>query len=107
MIDREDAKKQLPKGWHKLVDQIYDLATRYGGVELIKNKMSWLRANVKGLDGPGHIELIKLENESHVTCMHCGRYGKLVADYTVLCLDCNDLGVFLLHGKTTVPDIEP
>ena len=107
MISREEAKKKHQKGWADLIDRIYDLVEGAGSsVELIKNKMGWLRVNAR-LDDRDTVELLNLEKESNVTCMHCGRYGRLAKDYTILCFDCEDLGVFLRHGHTVDPASEP
>ena len=104
MITIEDAKKKLPNGWHGLIHQVYDLAARAESrVEDIKDKMSWLRVNIT-LTGRDYFELMKIEDSSHVTCMHCGGYGKLRGGYIVLCEDCNDLGVLKRHGKTFIPE---
>lgn len=102
MVTIEDAKKKLPDGWHSLIDKVYTLAEENNEpVKFICDKMSWLRVNIH-LIGKAYYELMKIEDESHVTCMHCGAYGKLRDHYTVLCEECHDRGVKKSHGKTFI-----
>ena len=102
-IPIEDAKRKLPDGWHVLIDEIYELAANAGQeVQDIKDKMSWMRVNIR-LTAKDYFKLISLEEKSHVTCMHCGRFGKLKDHYLVLCEDCHEMGVKIRYGKTFLP----
>ena len=105
---REDAKKPLPRGWHGLVDEAFELATRAGvkviGIVDVHGRIA-IRTR-PAFTGRHYFVATRIENASSETCMHCGRFAKLrTGDWvTILCEDCWEAGIEVVKGHTIEPE---
>ena len=72
---REDAKRAVGKGWHKLIDEVFDELGDEDCVWSVKEKWGGLR--ISGAFSERLENLVwNLENESFEICEICGRPGK-------------------------------
>ena len=78
MINREQAKRSVGKGWHSLIDEFYDEFPESKVVQ-VKEKYGSLRCYLtSGTDKM--FELIsEAEEQSYTICETCGNAGQLMA----------------------------
>ena len=87
---REDAKKFIGKGWHALIDRLYDAKPEDVRVTDVKEKFGGLRFYVGAAPEEYDDLIIEAEEESYTICERCGKPGELRPGgwiYT-LCDDC-------------------
>lgn len=90
MITREDAKLCVGKGWHKLLDTLYDNKPKDTLVMQVKEKFGGLRFYISTGLNEFLVLVDKIEDESEKTCEECGKPGEPTGTGWIktLCDDC-------------------
>jgi hypothetical protein len=92
-IKRDEAKRYVGKGWHPLIDTIYDMLERrepnYVIVQ-VKEKLGGLRVYAEGgtVSRRGLHFIWDVEKQSQTVCEMCGAEGRLRTNrawYKTLC----------------------
>ena len=93
-ILKENAKKCVCKGWHGLLDTLYDALPEDTFVMQVKEKWGGLRFYVGPTSGE-FLDLIEeMEDKSYTVCEECGAPGRLRTNrwYVTLCDACAEKG---------------
>jgi len=92
-LSRKYAKMCVGKGWHSLIDEIYDRLPKKAYVTTVKEKFGGLRFYVDGVDEEILDFVDEIERKSYQICECCGQPGKSRAGGWVLtlCDQCYDL----------------
>ena len=88
---RKQAKTYVGKGWHSLLDTLYDAKPKDVVVLQVKEKYGGLRFYIGGASKEYHDLITKVEDLSYSTCERCGKPGttsRVKGWYTTLCLNC-------------------
>lgn len=88
-MTREDAKNMFGKGFHKLIDRLYD-RLKPEQIESIKSKYGRIDLYINGTEEEQDFGY-EIERESERTCENCGKPGELKSIngwITALCNKC-------------------
>jgi hypothetical protein len=77
-INRKDAKDCVGKGWHPLIDKLYDKKPRGVYVVQVKEKFGGLRFYIGSAPMEYHKIITNIEKKSYTICEYCGAKGKYV-----------------------------
>ena len=89
MYNREDTKKMFGKGYHKLIDRLFD-GLKPEQIESIKSKYGRIDLYVNGTEEEQDFAY-QIEKESQETCEICGESGTQTETngwITTLCNKC-------------------
>ena len=89
-ITLEDAKLCVGKGWHKLIEEIYNKLTDEAYVVQVKEKYGGLRFYVDGVNRETLDFIEKQERKSVTICEVCGAKGQLLDRNTWLVTRCKE-----------------
>lgn len=76
-ITKEQAKNEVGKGWHDLIDLLYEKLPKGAIVKQVKEKFGGLRFYTNSDDEDFQNFRYKIEEESLIICEVCGKPGKL------------------------------
>jgi hypothetical protein len=90
-LTREEAKSCVGKGWHKLLDTLYNSMPEDVTVQQVKEKFGTLRFYYSGGDKIFDAIVSLTETVSGVVCEVCGKNGEnkvRLGWYRTLCEEC-------------------
>ena len=89
-IDREDAKHMVGKGWHKILDMLYDELPIPKKLQVyqVKQKLGELRFYVSSATKDEYAIINNATKLSRITCEDCGNPAKIktLGAYWLVCL---------------------
>ena len=90
MIDRDNAKLCVGKGWSGIIDILYDVMPEGTEVSQVKEKYGQLRFYTNGTTDQFHDLIDVMSWASELICENCGKSGQLLQYgwWKTMCQNC-------------------